>query len=879
MSHQHWRPYLWLISAISLFVPRRFRAGWKQEWEAELLHREETFAKWHKKASFDLLKHSTGSFWDALWLQPKRLEEDMFQDLQLGVRLLIKHPSFTAIAVLTLALGIGACITIFSVVNSVLLRPLPYPDADHLVFLWSASPQQNIKETASAYANISEWRNQNKSFEDLAVFDPASVTLTGAAEPERVQSVRASANLFPLLSVSPALGRTFTPDEEQQKARVAVISQALWQRRFGSSPNILGQTLEIDGRSSQVIGVMPEHFQFPNQNTQVWEPQTLVPGWETQQAQHGTGAWRVVGRLKVSASLEQAQHEMNTIAQRLEQAYPDSNKSLGINIVPFSLQLTGGNVRLALWVLFGAVVFLLLIACTNVANLMLARGIAREREMAIRMALGASRMRLIRQLLTESGLLVLLAAALGLLLARSGIQALLSFSPPNIPHMNGAEIDARVLAFTISVSLLTGMLFGLAPALKISQTHPGAALKGGGNASGGTGSRRLRSLLVITEFSLAVLLLSGAGLLLRSFIRLQAVDPGFDPAHVLLVQTATASNSTSNGRRAFYKEVAERIAVLPGVEAASLIENMFISGNPDGLITIEGGSSGGSELARIPLSQDVISEGFFQTLRVPLLKGRYFNAQDSQRSMPVTIINETMARRFWPGEEALGKRFKLGPVQSPEPWLTVVGVVGDMRRQNLERQSIAGVFLTHTQSPQRSMTLLIRTSVDPARLAPEVRNEIHAIDKTVPTYAISTLESRLAQNTAQRRFQTWLLTLFSALALLLAAIGIYGVNHQSVALRTREIGTRLALGAQRRDILWLVVGQGAKLALCGIGIGLLAAFALTRVLAGLLFGVTATDPTTFIAAPLVLLLVALLACYVPARRATKIDPVIALRSE
>ena len=376
-----------------------------------------------------------------------------------------------------------------------------------------------------------------------------------------------------------------------------------------------------------------------------------------------------------------------------------------------------------------------------------------------------------------------------------------------------------------------------------------------------------------------MLLLAGAGLLLRSFMRLQAVDPGFDSARVLLVHTAPALGSTSDQWRVFYQQVMERIAALPGVEAAGLIENMFISGNPGGLITIEGGSSDSAEPARIPLSQDVIGEGFFQTLRVPLLKGRYFNAQDRERSMPVAIINETMARRFWPGEEALGKRFKLGPVQSPDPWLTVVGVVGDMRRQNLERQPIAGVFLPYTQSPQRRMTLLIRTTGESTNLAPVVRNEIRAIDKSVLIYQISTLESRLAQSAAQRRFQTWLLTLFSALALLLAAVGIYGVIHQSVALRTREIGTRLALGAQPRDVLSLVVGQGARLALYGIGIGLLAAFVLTRILAGLLFGVTATDPTTFVAAPLVLLLVALLACYLPARRAAKIDPMMALRNE
>ncbi|HEY8460275.1 MAG TPA: ADOP family duplicated permease, partial [Blastocatellia bacterium] len=609
----------------------------------------------------------------------------------------------------------------------------------------------------------------------------------------------------------------------------------------------------------------------------IWEPHTLFPDWEAQKAQRGVGSWQVVGRLKPQVSLEQAQTEMNAIAQRLEQAYPDANKGLGIRLVPFQLQLTGGNVRLALWILFGAVVFVLLIACTNVANLMLARGVAREREIAIRIAMGASRMRLIRQLLTESALLALLAGAAGLLIARWGIQAVLSFSPPNIPRLDNVAIDARALAFATVVSLLTGLLFGLAPALKISQAQPGDALKEGRNASGGGG--RLRGLLLIAQFSLAMLLLSGAGLLLRSFSKLQAVDPAFDPSRTLIVQTAPARNSAADQWRVFYQQTLERVTALPGVEAAGLTEEIFISGNFDGMVTAEQASPNGLVTARIPFRRDVISENFFQTLRVPLRQGRFFNAQDNQAAVPVAIINETLARRFWPGEQALGKRLKLGPEQSTNPWLTVVGVVADMRRQGLEREPIAQVFRPYAQSPERRMNLLIRTTGEPTQLAAAVRNEIRSIDKTVLVYGVSTLENKLAQAVAQRRFQTWLLSLFSALALLLAAVGIYGLTRQSVALRKREIGLRLALGAQPRDVLRLVIGQGMSLALCGAGIGLLAAFGLTRVLTGLLFGVTATDPATFIAAPLVLLLAALLACYLPARRATKVDPLVALRCD
>lgn len=798
----------------------------------------------------------------------------MFQDLRLGLRMLIKHPGFTAIAVLTLALGIGANITIFSVVNAVLLRPLPYPEAERLVVLWSEAPAQNIRERASSYANVADWREQNKSFEDIAVSDPTVVTLTGGTEPEQVMSIRASANLFPLLGVAPMLGRTFTADEERQKVRVVVLSHGLWQRRFGASPNILGQTLEIDGVSSQVIGVMSKHF-VSDLETRIWEPHTLFPDWEAQKARRGTGSWQVVGRLRAQVSLAQAQTEMNIIAQRLAQAYPDANKGLGVNLVPLQLQHTGSNVRLALWMLFGAVVLVLLIACTNVANLMLARGIAREREMAIRIALGAGRWRLIRQLLTESALLVLLAGAGGLLIASWGIRAVLSFSPANLPRLDGVAIDAKVLAFTTIVSLLTGLLFGLAPALKISQTRPGVALKAGRSTSGGIGG----GLLVITEFGLAVLLLAGAGLLLRSFSKLQAVDPGFDPTRVLTLQLTPERNGTADQWRVFYGQVSERIAALPGVESFGLTSEIVISGNPDGLITVEGASSEAAATARIPFRRDVISEGLFQTLRVPLRAGRFFNAQDNQGAVSVTIINETMARQFWPGEVALGKRFKLGAAQSASPWLTVIGVVGDMRRQGLERQPIAQIFRPYRQSSERRLILLIRTTGEPAQLAPLVRNEIRALDKTVLVSGSSTLESLLARNVAQRRLNTWLLTLFSALALALSAVGIYGLMHQLVALSTREIGTRMALGAQPRDVLRLVIGQGMRLALCGVGIGLLAAFGLTRVLAGLLFGVTPTDPTTFIATPLLLLLVALLACYLPARRAARVDPMLALRHE
>ncbi len=803
----------------------------------------------------------------------------MFQDWRQAVRSLFRYPGFSAIAVVTLAVGIAANIIIFSVVNAVLLCRLPYPESNRLVFLWSESPKQNIREKATAYATYSEWLGQNKSFEELAVFDPTSVTLTGEAEPEQVMSVRASANVFSLLGGGPVMGRTFTADEVEHKARVVILSHGLWQRRFGASPNVLGKSLEIDGATSQIIGVMPEAFQFPGEESPLFEPLTLMRDWESQKLQRGTGSWRVIGRLKPNVSLPQAQTEMTSIAQRLEQAYPEANKDLGINIVPFYLQLTGSNLRLAIWILFGAVVLVLLIACTNVANLMLARGLARQRELAIRMALGAGRLRLMRQLLTESTLIALIATAVGLLIATWGTRALVALSPPGIPHLDSVAIDVKVLAFTVFILFLTAILFGLVPALKVSQSHPGEALKEGRSTSGGISGRRLRRLLVIAEFSLAMLLLLGAGLLVRSFMRLQAVKPGFDAAGVLVAQTAPPRSSTVDQWRVFYQQARESIAALPGVEAAGFTDEILVSGTSEGVITVEDRPADGPAAPRIPLRRDAITDGFFQALRVPLRQGRFFNQQDTQTTMPVAIVNETLARRYWPDGDALAKRFKLGSAQSANPWLTVVGVVGDMRRQGLERQPIAQLFLPHVQSPERRMNLLIRTTGEPTQLAPAVRNAIHSIDGRVLIYGVSTLENQMAGASAQRRFQTWLLTLFSVLALLLASIGIYGLLHQSVVLRTREIGTRLALGARPTDVLRLVLGEGIHLAFCGIAVGILAAFGLTRVLASLLFGVTATDATTFIAVPLVLLSAAALACWFPARRATKVDPLVALRCE
>src|SRR5262249_55799925 len=697
-----------------------------------------------------------------------------------------------------------------------------------------------------------------------------------------------SANLFPLLGVKPALGRTISPNEEEVGERVVVLSYGLWQRRFGGAPDVIGKTLKIDGdansrkngpRTSRVIGVAPPGFYFPNKETQLWEPATVYWRWKRESVERFMAEarrWGVVGRLKSHITMRQARAEMATIGRGLAQTYPTTNPDFpgfAVNVVPLLDQITGKKLQLALWVLLGAVVFVLLIACVNVANLTLARGAAREREFAIRAALGASRARMLGQLLTESLLLAAGAGLLGLALAAAGLRALLLASLPGIPRLDEVRLDQSALLFTLGVSLLAGLFFGLAPAWKISKLRPQQALKENSIQSGGIELRRTRSLLAVMECALAVALLTGAGLLIRSFFRLQAVNPGFKPEGVLLTRVLPPLSVRSGAQaEAFFQQARERIAGIPGVQSVASTDDFLIRGSPDDSINIE---------CRPPTSEGKTSQlnganaspDFFRTLGAPLLRGRFFSSADALKKIQLVygppreqgqqpsaatterppaeaaIINETFARRFFPDEDPIGKRFYFGP-PTKIYWYEIVGVVGDMRRQGLEKEPIPEYFGPHLGG---AADVIARVNSDPLAFAASVREAIRSVNKSALILNMTTAEERLGELSAERRLNTWLLALFAALALTLAVVGIYGVLHYSVAQRTHEIGVRIALGAQSSDVLRLVIGQGMRLILSGVAIGLFAALALTRVMAHLLFEVGAHDPATFIGVALLLI--------------------------
>jgi predicted permease len=796
--------------------------------------------------------------------------DGLSNDLRYAARMLRRSPSFTAIAILTLALGIGANTAMFSVVNTVLLRPLPYQDPDRLAMLWTHDAKRDIREEGTSYPTFLDWRTQSRTFADLAICSRGNpVTLTGGDDPERVMGEAVSANLFPLLGVTPILGRSFSHDEELRRERVVVLSYGLWQRRFGASRDAIGKTLEIDAQHFHVIGVMPAGFYFPTKDVQLWQPATFVSFTLTPAVRDRiwtnrfTDWWRVVGRLKPTATFDEAQAEMTAIGQRLALAYPATDPGFvgfGVNVVPLLLQTTGRDLQRALWILLGAVGFVLLIACTNVANLLLARGAARRPEFALRAALGAGQMRLARQLAVESAMLIASAGIVGLTLALLGVRTLAAAAPPGIPRLDEIQLDARVLIFTGSISILGGLLFATVPAWKISRSDPGDALKEGGR-SGSDGLRlsRVRRTFVVVECALAVALLAGASLLMKSFIRVQTVNPGFEGKQVLLVRVI---------RPMLSREMIDRIATVPGVRAVGAIQS-FEPRNPDEPITAEGQPS-----LKAPLTFERVTAGFFQAMRVPLRKGRFLTEQDSHAN--VALINETMANTFWPHGDPIGKRFKRGGSESTSRWMTVVGVIGDMRRRGLERDAVSEFYLSEIEP---GMDLAIRTTTDPLGLVPSVRQVIRSLDRNAVVGRVTTVENHMGELGAARRFQTWLISIFAGLGLVLSAIGIYGVMHYAVAQRTHEMGVRIALGARVSDVLWLVIGEGLRFVLIGVAAGLLAALQLTGVLAHLLFEVSTTDPATFAMVPLLLIMVALLACYLPARRASQVDPIAALRCE
>jgi putative ABC transport system permease protein len=811
--------------------------------------------------------------------------QSLWQDLRYGARTLLKNPGFTAIAVITLALGIGANTAIFSVVNAVLLRPLQYAEPDRIIQIWQTFPQLGSNQVTVSAPEFLDYKDQNHVFERIAAFRPQGFTLMGGSEPERILGFRVSADLFPLLGVAPTLGRAFLPEEDQLGSlRAVVLSHSAWQRRFGSDVAVIGKSLTLDGESFTVVGVMPPDFHFPPQSLQneLW---TNVPFDSNDLNRPGWRPLGMIARLKSGVSMDQANAELKAIAGR----FPVSGPAPSAYAVSLHEQVVG-RVRRALLVLFGAVSFVLLIACANVANLLLSQAAARQREMAIRAAIGASRARLIRQLLVERMPLALLGGGVGLLLSVWIVEMLVSVNPDNIPRTNEIGIDLRALGFTLAVSLLTGIVFGLTPAWQSSKLDLNESLKEGGRGTAVSFRRfSLRSLLLVAEVAMSLMLLIGAGLMTNSFARLLRVDPGFDPRGVLTMQVALPQSMYSeiHQRSFFFEQALERIRRLPGVQSAGMTSALPLNGNPDFGFTIEGRTP--SAPGDVPQTGwRSISPDYLQTMGIPLRRGRHFNEQDHEKAVLVAIINETMARRFWPDEDPLGKRIKLGGPQRPYPWMSIVGVVGDVKHDGLDTPVGPEMYMPYAQTPFSQMpaglrfppmSLVARSNLDHSSLAAAARAEIKVLDKDQPVTNIMTLDQLLANSISQHRFYLLLLAFFASIALILAAVGVYGVVSYAVRQRTHEIGVRMAFGAQAGDALMLIIKHGMKLTLIGALIGLAGALALTRLIKTLLFDVSATDPLTFIVIALLLIGVALLACWIPARRATKVDPMVALRTE
>ncbi|MGH9753314.1 MAG: ABC transporter permease [Blastocatellia bacterium] len=883
------RPHLWLIAVIGVIVPRRLRADWRQEWEAELRHRERLLANWDRldwRNKLELLRRSASAFWDALWLQPERWEDELIQDLRFGLRMLLKNPGFAFVAVLTLALGIGANSAIFSVVNAVLLRPLPYQDPDRLVMV-SYYRAVMLNDFALA-AEFLEWRDQAKSFEQIAAYRFDTADLTGSDEPERLAAGFVSADLFTTLGVTPALGRSFTPTEDTLGgAQAVILSDGLWQRRFGGDPQMMGRTLTLGGQSRTVIGIMPPGFRFLDE-ADLWLPLALNVNQQLNR-QGSAVRVRVIARLKPGMTLEAAREDLSVILDRQQQAFPHVYRRYGdiqVRVIGLSESLVG-DVRRALLSLFGAVLFILLIACANVANLLLARSAARQKEMAIRAAVGAGRWRLVRQSLTESLLLSLAGGLAGLLVAKWGVKLLVAFSPDWIARIGESRVDGRVLGFTCVAALLTSLLAGLLPALQASKTDVNETLKAQSSAAGKRGGRRAMPALMITELALSLVLLVGAGLMIKSFLRLLAVPKGFNPDGVLtltLTPSAAKYPLRSPQRDAYYQEVLARVQALPGVQSAGLAS----------LTPLEGGIS----LAplqvegRPPFEQgqgpmidiNLISPGYFQSMGIEMRAGRPFATQDGAEAPKVVIVNETIARRFFPNENPVGHRLLIEQIPR-----TIVGVVPDTRHLRLDQEIRLEVYLPYTQDPDWNRNFVLTARVasgqnNPASLASlagAMRNQAQAIEPNEPVNQVVALEERLSNSraVAGRRFQMLLFGIFAGIALVIAAVGIYGVISYAVSQRTQEIGVRMALGAQASDVLRMVVRRGMSLTLIGVALGVAAALALTRVMKSLLFDVSATDPATFALIASLLVGVAFIASYIPARRATKVDPLIALRRE
>ena len=805
--------------------------------------------------------------------------DTLFSDIRYAIRNLVKRPGFTAIAILTLAVGIGANSTIFSAVNALLLKPLPFPELDRVVTIWDKVPTRGVEHNEVAFPNYIDWRDQNQSFEKLALYRWWSANLTGVEPPERIQGFLVTGNFLDVIGTKPIMGRGFLEHENQPGSDgVAVITHSLWQRRFGGDPNIINKTIALNSITRTIIGVMPEHFNFPK-GSEVYAPLPFTPGLANSRQNH---SYYVIGRLKPGVSIQSAQSDIDTITARLEAQYPDTNTGLGANVYP----IVKDTVRMydtALWIMMGAVGFVLLIACANVANLMLARASGRQKEIALRSALGASRWRIIRQLLTESVIVALIGGAIGVLVAFWGIDVLRASNPAEAsrfaPGWHNLGINFPVLAFTLGLSFLSGLVFGLAPAWQVSKPDLNNALKEGGRHTS-SGSHRLRGSLVVFEIALSLVLLVGAGLLVRSFLSLIKTDAGFNAESILTMNLIlpSAKYREDPQRAAFYTDLVNRVKALPGVQSTAVVNYLPLGGsNSSDALLIEGmpEPAAGQEFGG---RYRVCTPDYFQTMGISVMKGRSFTDQDKAGAPSVVIVNETFARKLWPNEEALGKRVRFyGPIERA-PWMQIVGVIRDVKHE-LNIPVTPEYYLPHAQDAWNAMVLVTKTAGEPSAMAGVIRQQVWAIDKDQPVFDVRSMEEVRSISLALYSFSSVTLGIFAGVALLLAALGIYGVMAFAVTQRTHEIGVRMALGARSRDVLKLVVVNGMKLAFIGVGIGLVGAWALSGFMEKLLFGVEATDFITFAVVSVCLLFAALLASYLPARRATKVDPLVALRYE
>ncbi len=870
--------HLWLIRFIGLIVPRRLRADWRQEWEAELQYREEMLAAWERltwRNKLDLLRRSASAFWDAMVLQPKRWEDEMIQDIRFGIRMLLKKPGFTAAALLALALGIGANTAIFSIINGVFLRPLPYQEPERLMMIWEKMLRTDQVELSPA--DYEEYKRRNQVFAGMAAAEAVNFNLTGGREPVHVGAEAATASLFPLLGIQPLLGRAFTKEEDDADAPVVVLSYRLWQSHFAGDPGVLNQTIRLNDKSYTVIGVLPPEFQYPPPiyrnpfPSDLWVPRSLAT--ETHKQGHNL---TTIGRLKPGVTYEQAQAALALAIQQRTEENPKEHSGITANLIPLPAQV-GRPIKLAVQVLSAAVLFVLLIACANVANLLLSYAAARQKEFALRAALGAGRSRIVRQLLTESVLLALLGGGLGLLLAYGMLKAFHVFGAGWVTRMDQISLDTNVLIFATGLSLLTGIAFGLVPAWQAARINLNQSLKDGGRQTNGPGSERLRNLLIVTEVALSLILLVGAGLLIKSFWRLQQVDPGFNPDNLLTMgmQLPVPKYAEARRREAFANAALERLAALPGVQSAAFINlppfsrgmglNVYkIEGKPDPV------GIGDARLA----GERAITPDYFRTLGIPLLQGRIFTVGDGADAPRVCIISQTFATRFFAGEKPLGRRLQMGG-----EWFSIVGVVGEVRHASLDAELTPHVYFPFGQDKQFNPRIVLRTQNDPLSYVNAVRQQMQAVDSELPIYEVFTMNQLISQKGVQRSFNLLLLGTFAVVALLLAATGIYGVMSYATAQRANEIGIRMALGAGRGAVYQLILGQGMRVVGIGLLTGLLGAIALTRWMESMLFEVRATDPLTYIAIAAVLASAALLACFVPARRATKVDPMTALRHD